>query len=264
MLSNLYKSGFQNLSVKQGEVYVFDANKKKIDLSVENTGKIIRPLEEKSDEAEAGDSSQVNEILLNEAMDKAKSLHEDARVRAAQIISDAENTAADIREQARHEGYEQGLQEGNTEAMKRADDYLADIHAKQEKQLALDRQQMEEQLKETEREVVDLACKLIYKLTGMLVDDYKPVMLHMINESLAKSDTSKKFVIHVSDELYSYIEDNKSRLIGDSNPGIEIEIYGDSKLDRRNCQIDTDNGIIDLSMDVQVRNLITAIKLLSD
>ena len=253
MLSNLYKSGFQNLSVKQGEVYVFDANKKKIDLSVENTGRIIRPLEEKSDEAEAGDSSQVNEILLNEAIDKAKSLHEDARVRAAQIISDAENIAADIREQARHEGYEQGLQEGNTEAMKRADDYLADIHAKQEKQL-----------KETEREVVDLACKLIYKLTGMLVDDYKPVMLHMINESLAKSDTSKKFVIHVSDELYSYIEDNKSRLIGASNPGIEIEIYGDSKLDRRNCQIDTDNGIIDLSMDVQVRNLITAIKLLSD
>jgi flagellar biosynthesis/type III secretory pathway protein FliH len=43
-----------------------------------------------------------------------------------------------------------------------------------------------------------------------------------------------------------------------------MEMYGDAKLDGRQCIIETDNGIIDLSMDVQVKNLITAMKLLSE
>lgn len=264
MLSNLYKSGFQNLSVKQGDVYVFDANKRSIDNSVAMNGRIIRPLEEKAEADASNGGDFANEILLNEAMDKAKNLHDDAKVQAAHIISEAENSAEEIREKARQEGYEHGLAEGSAASARLIDEQLAKIREEQEKELSISRQQLEERLRNTEREVVDLACKLISKLTGMLVDDYKPVMLHMINESLSKSDTSRKFVIHVADELYSYIEDNKGRLIGATNPGIEIEIYGDSKLEKNSCQIDTDNGIIDLSMDVQVRNLITAIKLLSD
>lgn len=264
MLSNLYKNGFQNLSVKQGDVYVFDANKRNIDYSSAMSGRIIRPLDEKDNSEVSNSEDSANGILLNEAMDKAKNLQDDAKVQAAMIISEAENNAEEIRENARQEGYEQGLAEGREESVRLMDEQLAQLREEQKKELSISRQQLEEQFRDTEKEVVDLACKLISKLTGMLVDDYKPVMLHMINESLSKSDTSRRFVIHVADELYSYIEDNKGRLVGATNPGIEIEIYGDSKLEKNSCQIDTDNGIIDLSMDVQVRNLIMAIKLLSD
>ena len=89
-------------------------------------------------------------------------------------------------------------------------------------------------------------------------------MFHMINNALTDAETSKKFVIKVSESNYTYISDNYDRLVGAGNSNIDIEIYGDAKLDKSQCIIETDNGIIDLSMEVQVRNLVTAIKLLSE
>lgn len=260
MLSNLYRSGFQNLSVKQGDTFVFDANRHKKNETQEPAGKIIRPIEEQTEEEAEG----ANSVILSDAMDKAKILRDDAMVRAAKIISDAEEEAEKIIEQARQEGYEQGLQEGNMEAMKRADAYLADIQKEQDALKKKNDAEIQKQLEKVERDIVDVTCDLIAKLTGILVHDYKPVMLHMINQALNQAETSKKFVIHVAEDIYPYIAENQNRLAGASNPGITIEVYGDGKMDRGDCLIDTDNGIIDLSMDVQVKNLITAIKLLSD
>lgn len=261
LLSNLYKSGFQNLSVKQGDTFLFDANKHKKSEMPEPAGKIIRSVEEQKEEDEQPEGA--NNVILSDAMDKAKVLRDDAMVRAAKIISDAEEEAKQIAEQARQEGYEQGLKEGNMEAMKRADQYLSDIRREQDTLLQRNQEELQKQMEKAEHDMVDATCDLITKLTGILVAEYKPVMLYMINQALSNAETSKKFVIHIAEETYSYIADNHDRLVGAANPGIEIEIYGDSKMDRGACQIDTDNGIIDLSMDVQVKNLITAIKLLS-
>ncbi len=121
-----------------------------------------------------------------------------------------------------------------------------------------------DELAQAEQDMVDVSCGLIEKLTGILVDSYKPVMLHMINNALNNTDSSKQFIIRVASEIYPYVADNRDRIIGASNPGVSIEIFGDSKLTSGQCMIESDNGIVDLSMDVQVKNLITAIKLLSE
>ncbi len=207
--------------------------------------------------------TQENKIILDDALDKAKILHEDAITRASKIIADAENDAVNIREEARKQGYEEGLQEGNMEAMKRADIYLANIQQEQEKNQKENQAILEQAIAETEGQLVDFACDLIKKLTGILVNDYRPVMIHMINNALNEVENAKKFVIRVSEENYIYVSDNQDRLVGAANPNISIEIFGDSKLDNSQCTIESENGIIDLSMDVQIKNLITAIKLLS-
>ena len=159
------------------------------------------------------------------------------------------------------------------EAMRRADEYLEKISRERDQALAQAREEMMENITDTEeqivevdskqKQIVDVACKLIQKLTGILVDDYKPVMIYMINQVLNEDEDSRKFVIRVSEENYTYIADNADRLSGAANPGITIEIFSDTKLQKGQCQIESDTGIVDLSMDVQVRNLITAIKLLS-
>lgn len=264
LLSNLYKSGFRNLVSKDAEPFVLDVSKRPMKSSKsinDRPAKVIRSLEEQTEEQE---EIGANQVILSDAMDKAKLVRDDAMMRAAKIISDAEEEAKTIFEQARQEGYHQGFEEGNMEAMKRADDYLEKMQSEQEIAAAKNREEMEQYISYARQSMIDVSCDLIAKLTGILVHDYKPVMLHMINNALNESDTSKKFVIHVSEEIYQYIEDNKGSLVGAANPNIAIEIYGDSKMGRSECLIDTDNGIIDLSMEVQVRNLVTAIKLLSD
>ena len=280
-MSNLFKSGFPGVHTVNTEPFIIDMNSRVVEPP---KNKIIRPLPEKEQTSETGETDgfksdgfsegiahmaeevapDENRQLLDDALDKAKMVQDDARERARKIIEDAKTEAETIRENARIEGYEKGLEDGNMEAMRRADEYLEQINTEQEKKLSLARQEMEAVIADSEAKILDVACDLIHKLTGILVYDYKPVMLYMINQVLNEDEASRKFVIRVSEKQYTYIADNQDRLSGAANPGISIEIFSDSKLSEGQCQIESDNGIIDLSMDVQVRNLITAIKLLSE
>jgi len=262
-LSNLFKSGFPGIKTVDAKPFVIDGNKKQISIP-ETTGKIIRPLDESKNEDENENASPVNEELLNEAMDMAKELRDDAVNRANKIIEDAKAQAEIIKENAYKEAYEKGLADGSMEAMKRTDAYMENIQKEQEQLLQKNQEVLEANVLDAQEKIIGLSCALIEKLTGILVDEYRPVMLHMINNALNESDNGKNLIIRVGEENYTYLMDNFDRLSGAANPSISIELYSDSKLDRRQCMIESENGIIDLSMDIQVRKLIAAIKLLSE
>ncbi len=262
-MSNLFKSGFPGIKSIDSTPYVFDGNKKQINIP-EATGKIIRPLEETKDEEDDSASSPDNEELLNEAMDMARELRDDAVSRANKIIEDANAEAEQIKENAYKEAFNKGLEEGSMEAMKRADAYMENMQKEQEILFQKNQEVLEANILDAQEKMINLSCALIEKLTGILVDEYRPVMLHMINNALNESDNGKGFTIRVGEENYSYLLDNIDRISGATNPSITIDLYSDSKLDKRQCMIESENGIIDLSMDIQVRKLITAIKLLSE
>ncbi len=267
-MSNLFKYGFSGLVNVKSEPYVVDVNSKVINTEP----RVIRPVSKKrTDDNEDGNRPPDNKKLdaagkamLDDAMDTAKAIRDDAILKSAQIVSDARSEADSIMEKAREEGYKKGYEEGSMEAMRKADQYLENLHKEQETQLAQNNAILEKDIEDTRTKLVDFACDVIEKFTGILVNDYKPVMLHMINNALNQAEMSKKFVIKVAKENYSYISDNYDRLAGAGNANISMEIYGDPKLDKSQCIIETDNGIIDLSMEVQVKNLITAIKLLGE
>lgn len=262
-MSNLFKSGFSGIKTIKNEPFILDVSARISEPGAQ--GKIIRPLEEHTEEPEDGTDERVsNQELLDDAMVKSKDILDEARERAKKILEDAKNKADTIRQNAEKEGYEKGLEDGNMEAMKRADKYLENVQREQNELLEKNNRMLEESIADTEKKLIDIVCALIEKLTGILVNDYKPVMLHMINNALSESDTSRKYAIRVAEQNYSYIEDNRERLSGAANPNISIEIFGDSKLQPHQCIIESENGIIDLSMDVQVRNLVMAIKLLSE
>ena len=263
-MSNLFKSGFSGVKTIKNEPYILDVNARMS--KFETQGKVIRPVEEVTDETAADEESDVktNQELLDDAMIKSKDILDEARERAKKILDEAKVEAEVIRENAEKEGYNKGLEDGNMEAMKRADKYLENIQREQNELMEKNNQLMEQTIADTENKIIDVMCELVDKLTGILVNDYKPVMLHMINNALNESETSRTFVIRVSEQHYPYVSDNKERLTGAANPNISIEIFGDPKLNSQQCIIESENGIIDLSMDVQVRKLVTAIKLLSE
>lgn len=259
-MSNLLKSGFQSFNSKDAKPFIIDVNNRKIG---QDKPKIIRSVVGEGSIDEQTDSVQ-NEVILQDAFDKAKILRDDAMVKAAQIVADANAEAASIRENAYNEGFEKGLEDGNMEAMRRADEYLSGIQAEQDKEKTIREQQMETAYKKNCDNMIDFCCQMVTKITGILVDDYKPVMLYMINSALRDAETSRNYTIKVSEDNYIYVSDNSDRLVGAANPGINIEVYGDASLDNKQCIIETDNGIIDLSLEIQMKNLVSAIKMLSE
>lgn len=270
--NSVVSAGYGNVTA-DSKPFVLDSNQRAAEKERQN--KVVRPVKPAvpqpgSDGFSAGlaaseaEGVSVNETVLNDAMFKAKEIREDATAKASKIIADANAEAEAIREQAKQLGYEDGLREGKMEAAKRTDDYIASITKERDEIIEEERRKLENELASEEKQLVDISAALIEKLTGILVDDYKPVLLHMINSAISEEDSSKKFIIRISEDNYGYISDNRDRIAGAANPNIEMEMYGDAKLDGRQCIIETDNGIIDLSMDVQVKNLITAMKLLSE
>lgn len=264
-MSNLYKPNFVGLAKIAGDPFVIEVNSR-IDEKVNMNNKIIRPIEEKtddeSDEAEGKENDPSVEAMLNESADMARAIKEEAEAAARSIIEEAELKAEEIRKAAEKEGFEQGLRDGKAEAAAQNEEYLAELHEKQEQLAAISEQKVEEFCDDAEAKLVDFTCEIIKKFTGILVDDYKPVIIHMINEALNGEETGKNVVIKVPEESYTYINDNKERISLAANPAVTLEIFADAKLTNRECIIETDNGIIDLSMDIQVNNLVTAMKLL--
>ncbi len=256
-MSSIFKSGFDNIRTVGNGPLKLNVN----ELAEEKLrGKIIRPAAETPKKEEQ--KNPENEALLGDAMTKAEEILAEARARAKEITEGAEASAGDIFEDARRQGYEKGLEEGNSEAMKRADAYLERVEEEKSVFMADYDRECEERIASAEEKMVELSCALIQKMTGMLVDEYAPVMLYMINQSLSGQDASRHFTIMVPEESVTYLNDNIDRIVGATNPSVELEIYGDAKLERGSCRIESDNGMIDLSMDVQVNNLIKAFRLI--
>lgn len=208
------------------------------------------------------DMQQIVDEMLRSAQEEADAIVSKAHDEAEQLRAQAYDDAEEIKAQAQEEGYRAGYNN--------AMDSLSKEYA--EKQAALDckMRECEEQLQEkeaqlveeTERKMVDLLCQLIPSITGVVVEGQKDVLLYMINTAMHDLDNSKHFVIRVSSSDYEDLVERKEEIYGALNPAIEMEIYEDAKLSPMQCVIETDNGLVDVSLDVQLDNLMTALKLM--
>ena len=60
-----------------------------------------------------------------------------------------------------------------------------------------------------------------------------------------------------------FLRENKDKIIGSSRNDIHIEVVSDPSMKRNECLIDTDTGVYDCSLDIQLENLINDIRILS-
>jgi flagellar assembly protein FliH len=103
---------------------------------------------------------------------------------------------------------------------------------------------------------------MVHHVTGVSIDGMQGVLLYMINNSMRELDNSHHFVVRVSPDDYEEISKDKDKIYGALNPGIELEIFEDAKLSKMQCLIETDNGIVDVSLDAQLDNLVKVLKLM--
>lgn len=296
LLSNLIKSGF--VAFAQNDKLVIDANENKIIKAINADVEEKRIATQTSMEealAEAlirdaelddmdfdddntltMDTSNISGLTadVEDRKQKADEIFQTAQIEADEIVSKAHDEAERLRaaaydeaEQIKQQAKEEGYQTGYAEAMEQAKAEIAEQEALLQQKLQdveLELQTREEMLvKETENQMIDLLCQLIPTITGVVIDNQKDVLLYMINAAMQDLDNSKKFIIKVSGNDYGELVERKDEIYGALNPAIEMEIFEDAKLNSMQCMIETDNGIVDVSLDVQLNNLITALKLMT-
>ena len=253
MLSNLLK--YNSFVVKDSDDFVIDSNQKVMDKisSIKKNIKaasFITPGEPDADGFVSGLSAQVVEELTEP--DEEAATQEEINVQTEEILEAARNEADSIINQAhreaeyfinaaKDEGYEQGLKNGSAEL----------------------ETEYRNKMSEIEPELVDTLLKVFSKVTHTMAEDKKDMIICLINSVMNNTDISREFIIHVSPEDYRFAISNQHMISGAVSKDTQIEITEDSALKRNECLIETDAGVFDCSLDVQLDNLIKDIRLLS-
>lgn len=208
------------------------------------------------------DVAQQTEELLRMAKLEAEEIVNQAHQEVEQMRIAAYDETEEIKQQAKEEGYQAGYSEGGSQIIAEYEEKKAQLEAQiaENEQLLLEKERT--LVEDTERQMVEWLCRMLPEITGVFVEKERDVLLYMVNKAMRDLDNSKKFVIRVSGADYGMLAERKDEIYGALNPGIEVEIFEDAKLNAMQCVIDTDNGMVDLSLDVQLDNLIKALKLM--
>lgn len=190
--------------------------------------------------------------------EKQASILENAKQEAQEIIENAKQEARRMKEEAiaqgKQIGYEEGIKQANIEIQNK--NAALDDKAKQLQE------EFDEMVRRLEPHMVEIMAALIEKITGILVQDRQEVILYLVEKAFLNAEKTNEYTIRVGSEDYEYLNDRKDFLISAIGRDVQVNIVEDTALHKNQCLIETQLRVIDCSLDVQLRNLITDLKLL--
>ncbi len=199
------------------------------------------------------------EYMLNNADMQAKGIIDKARYDAAMILADAKKQADDIKNAAKEEGMSLGYEEGINNGIGEVEQLKQQILSQKE-EMEIEYNQLVESV---EPQLVEVILEVFSNITNVISMDKKDIILSLVNSVMSGDDVSNDYIIRVSSEDVRFLRDNKDKIAKMTRKDIHIEIVEDKSLKKNQCLIDTDLGIFDASLDIQLENLINDIKILS-
>lgn len=206
------------------------------------------PFETDYDKEELQTSNEDFEAILSDANEEAQRIIEDAKAQAEAIFEHS-------KEEGRQEGYNEGLAQGvdfynqkQAELEEEKNAFLRDINAAKDTM---------------EGELVDVICDVIEKAFKVQFSDSKEIILHLVDKVLLNSANSKVFIIRVSESNLSLLNDNKDMLMGHLGSDTILDIIADPLLSDESCMVETDGGVFNCGIDVQLKALLRDLRLLS-
>lgn len=267
-MSKLLK--FNNIVIHDQEKMVIDSNRI-VDEIIEHR----RKLQENNNDAPIADedgfvcgldAAMVEQLVMeDDAVEPV--VHEldleQLRIQEEEILNQAREEAEIIRDEARNEGYENGFLEGR----QAAEAELAEKNRLLEEEFALKTAQLENEYAqkkaELEPELVEVLLDVFSKITYTIADNKRDLVLSLVNGVLRNTEMSKEYLIKVSEVDYNFLVANKELINKGTAKDVKIDVCVEPQLKRNQCVIESDLGVFDCSLDIQLENLINDIRVLS-
>ena len=285
-MSNLFKAGF--VSFDQSDARIIDNNdlsNRKIEAYQERELKRQRTRMMQEEGYEEGDSvedfvpgiglEQIDQLTQDqnmlgsfpdpqfdmEAMQAEIDLKlQQAQEQAEMIINDAQQQAENIRSQAMEQGRQQGYETGYQEGLAAVEQIKQETLKKQE-ELDKEYQQIVDEL---EPEMVDVLTQIYEHVFGVDMREDKGIILHLLKNTLSRIEPGNNLIVHVSPDDYDDVMEEKDSIDACiTSPSTTMEIIEDPLLKKNECMIESDSGVFDCSLGVELSELTRKLKLLS-
>jgi len=276
-LSNLYKRN-NVVSQKERIIDYNDVIKSKIGVLIELAGKektetggfisglnaeVVESLQNRNIDALTASSENSQHHILKADLEasaaQAESIIEKANIESDSILYEAHNNADIIKKEAYLEGKEKGLEDAKTEIGQQISKYQTE-----HEQFKIEMQQQYDAMKsKMEPELVGVITDVFKKVINIISDNNEEIILDLVNSVMHNTEVSREFVIKVSTDDYKFLINNQGKIYCAMSKEVQIEIVEDLSMAKNQCVIESDIGVYDCSLDIQLKNLIKDIKLLS-
>ncbi len=195
-----------------------------------------------------------------ELREQAQAELEAAREEAEQIKRMASAEVAKEKQAAAEEGRRIGYDEGYQMAQSEADRMRRELEEERSRMEA----EYEQLIEDLEPQFIDTITAVYNHVFQVSLENEKDILVHLIETTLRKVESSRTFIVHVSKEDYDYVNTRKKTLAENTigERGI-VEVIEDITLHKNECMIETDGGIFDCGVGTQLEELTTKLKLLS-
>ncbi|WP_029321731.1 FliH/SctL family protein [Butyrivibrio sp. AE3004] len=203
--------------------------------------------------------AQIDE-QIRMAEEQAKQIIDDANAQAEAIRNDAEAFKNQAIEEGRNAGYEEGV--------KQAAEEIENMKAAAEAELKEEREKQEADIKQLiasiEPDMVDTLTQIYEHVFNVDLRENKEIILHLIRTTLGKVDSGTDIILHISSDDYDLVTDEKPNLEeAMASPNSTLEIIEDPLLKENECIIESEGGVFDCSLGVELSELTRKLKLLA-
>lgn len=221
--------------------------------------------------ADEGSSiSKADEIIKN-AEEEAGRIVAEARRQAEAVIQEARQEVdawwnqkriedEEARNFARQEGHEQGVEQGKEEGRRLVyEEYaqaLEQAAAILEEAPSIKRRM----IAEAEPFVLDLTIEIARKVIGEQLMLDKENVIALIRKALSRTQEYKSVTVAVSPDTYTYVQENRAKLLEVLDSQVEITIIPDDAVTDGGAVIRTTMGSVDARVDVQLEEIKKALQ----
>lgn len=234
-----------------------------------NREEILAEIQREGDEILARAKAEAEEIIAN-----ANEAAEQSRAELEELKAEAERQKEQAIEEGRTAGHKEGYDQGYEEASGRAEAEFADRVSELEADFAGRKEEIEAGLRsaeadlrskeeQMERDMAEIFCDIIDKVFKIEFSGKKDIILHLVDNVITNTPGSKEYMIRVNDSNYGIINENREALIEKVGSGVSLDIIKDPLMGVDECMIETDGGVYDCGMDVQLENLLADLRALS-
>ena len=213
-------------------------------------GNILKAVEEQVPEGPTPEELRAQaEAELEAAREEVEQIKQIAR-------ESLEREKQEVLDEARKTGYDEGYRMAQAEAEQMREEVRKERVRLEEEYESL--------IRELEPQFIDTITAVYNHIFHVELENERNILVHLIETTLRKVESSRVFIVHVSKDDYPYVNMQKKTLTEEvvSGRGV-VEIVEDMTLHKNECMIETDGGIFDCGVGTQLEELTRRLKLLS-
>ncbi|MGE6631400.1 flagellar assembly protein FliH [Bacillus sp. NPDC077027] len=200
---------------------------------------------------------KASQVILSDAEDEANRILAEANSQLEKTLAEIEQKRSDFEaereqliEEAKQDGFTQGFQKGEADALAQYRSFLD----KGNEIIRLAKSDYEDKIESSDEEIVELAFELA-KRVWYAKEDCKEDFFSLVKQVIAEVKEYDDISVYVDPDHYEHVMNHKEELIRILQRDTHLSIYTDEKAPKGTCYVETSFGKVEASVDTQMNQL---------